>query len=45
MDEVSLINVLRDYDPDEVYNLAAQSFVQASWAQPVLDRRGDRAWA
>ncbi len=36
MDEVSLINVLRDYRPSEVYNLAAQSFVQASWAQPVL---------
>jgi GDPmannose 4,6-dehydratase len=36
MDEVSLINVLRDYHPSEVYNLAAQSFVQASWAQPVL---------
>jgi GDPmannose 4,6-dehydratase len=36
MDEVSLINVLRDYHPGEVYNLAAQSFVQASWAQPVL---------
>jgi GDPmannose 4,6-dehydratase len=36
MDEVSLINVLRDYRPQEVYNLAAQSFVQASWSQPVL---------
>ncbi len=36
MDEVSLINVLRDHRPVEVYNLAAQSFVQASWAQPVL---------
>ena len=36
MDEVSLINILRDYRPSEVYNLAAQSFVQASWAQPVL---------
>jgi GDPmannose 4,6-dehydratase len=36
MDEVSLINVLRDFRPGEVYNLAAQSFVQASWAQPVL---------
>ncbi|MDE3221840.1 MAG: GDP-mannose 4,6-dehydratase [Acidobacteriota bacterium] len=35
-DEVSLIHVLRDYRPSEVYNLAAQSFVQASWAQPVL---------
>jgi GDPmannose 4,6-dehydratase len=36
MDEVSLINVLRDFQPREVYNLAAQSFVQASWTQPVL---------
>src|ERR1700722_20361715 len=36
MDEVSLINVLRDFRPVEVYNLAAQSFVQASWVQPVL---------
>lgn len=36
MDEVSLINVLRDHRPSEVYNLAAQSFVQASWSQPVL---------
>jgi GDPmannose 4,6-dehydratase len=36
MDEVSLINVLRDSRPREVYNLAAQSFVQTSWSQPVL---------
>jgi GDPmannose 4,6-dehydratase len=36
MDEISLINVLRDHRPSEVYNLAAQSFVQASWTQPVL---------
>lgn len=36
MDEVSLLNVLRDHRPNEVYNLAAQSFVQASWTQPVL---------
>jgi GDPmannose 4,6-dehydratase len=36
MDEVSLINVLRAFGPDEVYNLAAQTFVQASWTQPVL---------
>jgi GDPmannose 4,6-dehydratase len=36
MDEVSLINVLREHRPQEVYNLAAQSFVQASWVQPVL---------
>jgi GDPmannose 4,6-dehydratase len=36
MDEVSLINVLRDFRPSEVYNLAAQSFVQVSWTLPVL---------
>jgi GDPmannose 4,6-dehydratase len=36
VDEVSLINVLRDFHPSEVYNLAAQSFVQTSWTQPVL---------
>ncbi len=35
-DEVSLINLLREYRPREVYNLAAQSFVQVSWSQPVL---------
>ncbi len=36
LDEVSMINILRDHRPAEVYNLAAQSFVQTSWAQPVL---------
>lgn len=36
LDEVSMINVLREHRPDEVYNLAAQSFVQTSWSQPVL---------
>ncbi|NJP06496.1 MAG: GDP-mannose 4,6-dehydratase [Chloroflexaceae bacterium] len=36
LDEVSLISVLREYRPDEVYNLAAQSFVQTSWGQPVF---------
>jgi GDPmannose 4,6-dehydratase len=36
LDEVSLIEVLREHHPDEVYNLAAQSFVQTSWGQPVL---------
>jgi GDPmannose 4,6-dehydratase len=36
LDEVSLINVLRDHRPSEVYNLAAQSFVQTSWHQPVF---------
>ena len=36
LDEVSLINILREHRPQEVYNLAAQSFVQTSFAQPVL---------
>jgi GDPmannose 4,6-dehydratase len=36
MDQVSLINILEMHRPDEVYNLAAQSFVQTSWAQPVF---------
>ncbi|HVE93925.1 MAG TPA: GDP-mannose 4,6-dehydratase [Acidimicrobiales bacterium] len=36
LDEASLINVLRDHRPTEIYNLAAQSFVQTSFAQPVL---------
>jgi len=36
LDEVSLIAVLRDHRPEEVYNLAAQSFVQTSWSQPVF---------
>ena len=36
LDEVSMIHILRDNRPSEVYNLAAQSFVQTSWSQPVL---------
>jgi len=36
LDEVSMIDLLRTYRPDEVYNLAAQSFVQTSFGQPVL---------
>src|SRR4029453_801272 len=35
LDEVSMINIIRDHRPSEVYNLAAQSFVQTSWGQPV----------
>jgi GDPmannose 4,6-dehydratase len=35
-DLTSLISILRDFEPDEVYNLAAQSFVPASWSQPVM---------
>jgi GDPmannose 4,6-dehydratase len=33
---VSLIHILEEFRPDEVYNLAAQSFVQTSWNQPVF---------
>jgi GDPmannose 4,6-dehydratase len=36
IDEVSMIGILREHRPNEVYNLAAQSFVQTSWSQPVL---------
>src|SRR3954470_6951538 len=36
LDEMSLVNILREHRPEEVYNLAAQSFVQTSWGQPVL---------
>ncbi len=36
IDQHSLTYAIRQIKPDEVYNLAAQSFVQASWEQPVL---------
>lgn len=36
LDQMSLVDILRDHQPDEVYNLAAQSFVPTSWRQPVL---------
>ncbi|MDP9379402.1 MAG: GDP-mannose 4,6-dehydratase [Chloroflexota bacterium] len=36
LDQLSLISILQEYRPDEVYNLAAQSFVPTSWNQPVL---------
>ncbi|HOP06614.1 MAG TPA: GDP-mannose 4,6-dehydratase [candidate division Zixibacteria bacterium] len=36
LDQLSLITILEEYKPDEVYNLAAQSFVPTSWQQPVL---------
>ena len=36
LDEVSMIEILREHRPSEVYNLAAQSFVPTSWSQPVL---------
>ncbi|NWG19756.1 MAG: GDP-mannose 4,6-dehydratase [Chloroflexi bacterium] len=36
LDEISLIHMLREHRPTEVYNLAAQSFVQTSFSQPVF---------
>ncbi len=35
-DQSSLVSIIEEYCPDEVYNLAAQSFVPTSWKQPVL---------
>jgi GDPmannose 4,6-dehydratase len=35
-DQGSLLSLLEEYDPEEVYNLAAQSFVPTSWNQPAL---------
>ncbi|MCW5875363.1 MAG: GDP-mannose 4,6-dehydratase [Anaerolineales bacterium] len=35
-DQSSLVDVMERYAPDEIYNLAAQSFVPTSWNQPVL---------
>ena len=36
LDQRSLVDVLRESEPHEIYNLAAMSFVAASWSQPVL---------
>ena len=36
LDQSSITAIVNDVRPDEIYNLAAQSFVPASWAQPVL---------
>jgi len=35
-DQGSLLSLMEEYEPDEVYNLAAQSFVPTSWNQPAL---------
>jgi GDPmannose 4,6-dehydratase len=35
-DQISLIHLLEEQSPDEIYNLAAQSFVMTSWSQPVF---------
>ena len=36
LDQISLIDAIKNHEPDEIYNLAAQSFVQTSFGQPVL---------
>jgi GDPmannose 4,6-dehydratase len=36
LDQMSIVDILREHKPSEVYNLAAQSFVPTSWKQPVL---------
>ncbi len=36
LDQISLIHILEEHRHDEIYNLAAQSFVQTSWTQPVF---------
>ena len=36
LDQLSIIDVMKESNPTEVYNLAAQSFVPTSWKQPVL---------
>lgn len=36
LDQISMVHLLEEHQPDEVYNLAAQSFVQTSWSQPVF---------
>jgi len=36
LDQLSMVQALRSFEPEEVYNLAAQSFVQTSFGQPVL---------
>jgi GDPmannose 4,6-dehydratase len=36
LDQLSLVRVIQDVQPDEFYNLAAMSFVPASWDQPLL---------
>jgi GDPmannose 4,6-dehydratase len=36
LDQLSIISIVEEHRPDEIYNLAAQSFVPTSWSQPVL---------
>jgi GDPmannose 4,6-dehydratase len=41
LDQLSLIDVVKDVRPTEIYNLAAMSFVPTSWSQPVLTAEFD----
>jgi GDPmannose 4,6-dehydratase len=41
LDQLSLISVVEEHRPNEIYNLAAQSFVPTSWVQPVLTGQFD----
>ena len=41
LDQLSLIALVKDVQPDEIYNLAAQSFVPTSWEQPMLTAEFD----
>jgi GDPmannose 4,6-dehydratase len=41
LDQLSLIELIRSVAPDEIYNLAAQSFVPTSWVQPMLTAEFD----
>jgi GDPmannose 4,6-dehydratase len=41
LDQLSLIGLVKDVQPDEIYNLAAQSFVPTSWEQPMLTAEFD----
>jgi len=41
LDQLSIVNIIDQYRPTEVYNLAAQSFVPTSWEQPVLTAEFD----
>ncbi|MCZ7593379.1 MAG: GDP-mannose 4,6-dehydratase [Kiritimatiellae bacterium] len=36
LDEISLVRMMNEIQPNEIYNLAAQSFVHTSWHQPLL---------
>ena len=41
LDQLSIIHLVQRFRPDEIYNLAAQSFVPTSWSQPVLTAEFD----